>query len=108
MATVNMSCLAVLALQARQAARAAGDHPLQHNLRSQAAELLAKYGLAPVRKIKKKNKEAAGKPERKLCFSARWQLRMVAHACLGALHHVGVTAGKRRKLSVLKWGTVAA
>lgn len=46
-------------LQARQAARAAGDHPLQQNLRDQAAELLAKYGLAPTQK-KQTAKSAAG------------------------------------------------
>lgn len=47
-------------LQARQAARAAGDHPLQQNLRDQAAELLAKYGLAPAKKKKKSAKTLAG------------------------------------------------
>ena len=66
-------------LQARQAARAAGDHPLQQNLREQAAELLAKYGLAPTKKKKKKksNKEAAGNKS----SSSRFVLGCVQLSC---------------------------
>ena len=42
-------------LDARQAARAAGDHPLQQSFRAAAAQLLEKYGTAAERKKKNKN-----------------------------------------------------
>ena len=45
-------------LEARQAARAAGDHPLQQSFRAAAAQLLEKYGTATESiKLGKKNKK---------------------------------------------------
>ena len=45
-------------LEARQAARAAGDHPLQQSFRAAAAQLLEKYGTATEKvKLGKKNKK---------------------------------------------------
>ncbi|DBA84060.1 TPA: hypothetical protein ACH3X1_006541 [Trebouxia sp. C0004] len=53
-------------LEARQAAKAAGDHPLQQSFRAAAAQLLEKYGTAADTK-KKKSKKAklAGSPQEK-------------------------------------------
>ena len=42
-------------LEARQAARAAGDHPLQESFRAAAAQLLEKYATADKKKRKKKD-----------------------------------------------------
>lgn len=44
-------------LEARQAARAAGDHPLQQSFRAAAAQLLEKYATADKKKTKRKTKE---------------------------------------------------
>ena len=44
-------------LEARQAARAAGDHPLQQSFRAAAAQLLEKYGTASEQQQKKHGKK---------------------------------------------------
>jgi len=60
-------------LEARQAARAAGDHPLQQSFRAAAAELLEKYGTAA--ETKKKNSKKA-----KLADSPQEEAELAAEA----------------------------
>ena len=48
-------------LEARQAARAAGDHPLQNSFRAAAAQLLEKYGTASKQKSRKEEGKASEK-----------------------------------------------